>query len=191
MAKVGYEAPNLRISDWVQGGPTNIDRERGKVVVVQVFQVNCPGALHYGMDNAIKVYKKFNRDEVTVLGLATAFEHHHLNNLENLKALLYDGTVVGDTKEYFQEHGMLENGRMKKKIPFPIARDSLIEPPAESIYSRFEEYRGKKTFPETFNEYEMDGTPTILVIDKRGTLRHKIFGAYDPTKDVKKLIKEK
>ena len=42
-AKIGEKAPNLSISKWVQGLPTNFDQEKDHVVLVEVFQVNCPG----------------------------------------------------------------------------------------------------------------------------------------------------
>ena len=28
---------------WVQGAPTNFDQEKDHIVLVEVFQVNCPG----------------------------------------------------------------------------------------------------------------------------------------------------
>jgi hypothetical protein len=43
VAKIGSKAPNLEVSSWVQGKPTNIDKEKGIVVLVEFFQVNCPG----------------------------------------------------------------------------------------------------------------------------------------------------
>jgi hypothetical protein len=35
---IGDKAPNLSVSEWVQGKPTNINRETGNVVLVEVFQ---------------------------------------------------------------------------------------------------------------------------------------------------------
>ena len=52
-AKVGTKAPNLQVSTWVQGKPTNIDKEKGNVVVVDVFQVNWSGCVMYGIPEAI------------------------------------------------------------------------------------------------------------------------------------------
>jgi hypothetical protein len=48
VAKIGSKAPNLEVSNWVQGKPTNIDKEKGNMVLVEVFQVNCPGCFLYG-----------------------------------------------------------------------------------------------------------------------------------------------
>ena len=91
-AKIGSPAPNLQVSSWVQGKPTNIDSEKGNVVLVEVFQVNCPGCFLYGIPEAIDIYKKYKEKGLAVLGLATAFEDFDKNNLENLQALVSNGT---------------------------------------------------------------------------------------------------
>ena len=56
-ARIGDRAPNLSVSEWVQGRPTNIDKESGNVVLVEVFQVNCPGCFIYGIPQAVEMYK--------------------------------------------------------------------------------------------------------------------------------------
>ncbi len=90
-AKIGEKAPNLKISDWVQGLETNFDQEKDHVVLVEVFQVNCPGCFLHGMPVAINMYNKFKNDGVRVLGVATAFEDFDKNTLDNLKLLLQTG----------------------------------------------------------------------------------------------------
>ena len=55
------KAPNLHVSEWVQGLPTNIDKNIGKVVLIEVFQVNCPGCFMYALPNAIEIYKNNSR----------------------------------------------------------------------------------------------------------------------------------
>ena len=92
------KAPNLRIGEWVQGVPTNIDEELGKVIVVEVFQVNCPGCFLYGIPEAIAVHNNSDKSEVKVLGVATAFEDYDKNTLDNLKLLLSKGEVIGEMR---------------------------------------------------------------------------------------------
>ena len=48
-AQIGKKAPNLKVSEWVQGNNTNLDQHNGNVVLVEVFQVNCPGCFMYGI----------------------------------------------------------------------------------------------------------------------------------------------
>ena len=88
VARIGEKAPSLKVSKWVQGMPTNIDKEKDNVVLVEVFQVNCPGCFLYGIPEAIEMYKKYHKDGLTVLGVATAFEDFDKNTLENLELLL-------------------------------------------------------------------------------------------------------
>lgn len=205
MAKIGTKAPNLQVSTWVQGRPTNIDNEKGNVVVVEVFQVNCPGCFMYGLPEAIDLYKKYHDKGLTVLGMATAFEDYDKNTLENLQKLLSTGEVIGETHKALSQYGQLKNGgKLPYKIPFPVGMDMLkketgdltdnkvmdfieanipdfktySEKDRHVLVGRVKEYLKHKEYSaKTFEEYAMRGTPTSLVIDKKGNLRHNLFGA--------------
>ena len=61
VAKIGNKAPNLKVSKWVQGLPTNIDKEKENVVLIEVFQVNCPGCFLYGIPESIDGEPALNR----------------------------------------------------------------------------------------------------------------------------------
>lgn len=202
--KLGTKAPNLQVSTWVQGMPTNIDNEKGNVVVVEVFQVNCPGCFMYGIPEAINLYNQYRNNGLTVLGMATAFEDYDKNTLDNLKKLLVDGEVVGETYKALSMYGQLKNGKLPYKIPFPVAMDLLIketslvteskimdvieanvpdfrsysEKDRQMMIERVKMYlKGKEYSAKTFEEYAMHGTPTSLVIDRKGNLRYNLFGA--------------
>ena len=126
VAKIGVKAPNLGVSKWVQGLPTNIDKEKDNVVLVEVFQVNCPGCFIYGIPQAIDIYQKYRKEGVTVLGIATAFEDFDKNTLENLELLLTTGEVIGETKKALGQYGQLvEGNKLPYKIPFPVGMDLL------------------------------------------------------------------
>ena len=122
--EIGSKAPNLILSDWVQGLPTNIDEMIGNVIVVEVFQVNCPGCFLYGLPQAVNLYEKFKDKEVKVIGVATAFEDYDKNTIENLRLLVSEGKVIGETYKALKQHGkLLEGDKLYYKIPFPIAHD--------------------------------------------------------------------
>ncbi len=202
-AKIGEKAPNLKISEWVQGLPSNIDKEKDKVVLVEVFQVNCPGCFLYGIPEAINIYNKFKDDGVRVFGVATAFEDFDKNTLENLKLLLETGEVIGDTKNGLQQYGKLKDSKLTYKIPFPIAMDSLKksseniteerimdfihsqmpdfdsqpEDYKKQIIERVKDYMKSKEYEaETFEMFSLQGTPSFIVIDRKGVLRDVSFG---------------
>ena len=121
----GQPAPNLAVSNWVRGAPTNLDQERGNVVLVEVFQVNCPGCFFTAIPEAIKVHDHFAGQGVTVLGVATAFEDWDRNTLDNLKRLAETGEVIGETRRMLDQARMLDDGKLRYRIPFPLAMDEL------------------------------------------------------------------
>ncbi|MDQ3884846.1 MAG: TlpA family protein disulfide reductase, partial [Thermoproteota archaeon] len=126
VATIGTKAPNIEVSAWVQGKPTNIDKEKGNVVLIEIFQVNCPGCFLYGIPEAIDIYRKYSDRGLKVLGLATAFEDFDKNNLENLQKLVTTGEVVGETYHALSQYGRLRDGnKLPYNIPFPIAMDML------------------------------------------------------------------
>ncbi len=201
--KVGEKAPNIKVSKWVQGLPTNFDKEKDHIVLVEVFQVNCPGCFLYGIPEAINIYNKYHSEGVTVLGVATAFEDYDKNTLENLELLLKSGEVIGETKKGLSQYGKLDDSKLSYKIPFPVAMDSLIKETGESSESRIknfiynqipdfdsqpEDYRNqiiqrvkdylksKEYSAETFEEYSLQGTPSTIVVDRKGILRDVSFG---------------
>lgn len=213
------KAPNLKIGEWVQGVPTNIDKEQGKVIVIEVFQVNCPGCFLYGIPEAIGVYNNTDKSEVKVLGIATAFEDYDKNNLDNLKLLVTKGEVIGETLRALRMYGRVENGnKLPYSIPHPVAMDSLIKRSGDvqesqvlefleenvsgyqayneqdklMLFERAKHYLGSKEFSAlTFEEYKLKGTPSTILIDRKGLVRDIAFGADGGLKSkVDLLLKE-
>ena len=204
MAVIGEKAPNLNLGKWVQGIDTNFDKEGDNVKLVEVFQVNCPGCFMHSIPEIINIYNKYKGDGLSVMGVATAFEDYDKNTLENLEMLLTTGEVVGDTKQALTQYGQLNDGKLQFKIPYPIAMDSLVkeggEPSMEKmtafinqqipnfesqpddyknkIYARVKEYYKSKEFTaETFEMYALQGTPSTILVDRKGILRDVSFGS--------------
>lgn len=203
--QIGIKAPNIHVSEWVQGLSTNIDKNIGKVILVEVFQVNCPGCFMYGLPSAIEIYKKYSRDDVIVLGLATAFEDYDKNTLDNLRLLLTSGEVIGETLNALRQYGQLiGNNKLPYKIPFPVGMDILkkiernfsdnyvidfMEANIENynsyhdsdkkiLFERVKHYlRNKEYSAMTFETYRLQGTPSAIVVDRKGILRNVSFGA--------------
>ena len=202
-AQISKKAPNLKVSEWVQGNDTNLDQHSGNVVLVEVFQVNCPGCFMYGIPEAIEIFNKYKSKGVSVLGVATAFEDFDKNTLKNLKLLVETGKVVGETEKMLSQCGQLDGDKITFKIPYPIAMDSLIKqsddvtkeqmdslikkqiPDFDSqsenykneIYGRVKNYFLSKEYSaETFEMYALPGTPSSILIDRKGILRDISFG---------------
>lgn len=203
--KAGSPAPELKVSEWVQGGPISLKDYQGKVVVVEVFQVNCPGCFIYGIPEAIDTYQKYKNNGVVVLGLATAFEDFDKNTLENLKLLLQESKVIGETLTTLSyQNKLLNDGKLSYNIPFPVGMDMLLkerlpiegkrimefvnanvldfelyhQKDKDQIISRVKSYLETKPYsPVTFEEYSLKGTPSTIFIDKKGILRETAFGS--------------
>ena len=218
MAVIGEKAPNLKLGKWVQGMDTNFDKEGDNVKLVEVFQVNCPGCFMNSIPEIINIYNKYKGDGLSVMGVATAFEDYDKNTLENLEMLLTTGEVVGDTKQALTQYGQLNDGKLQFKIPYPVAMDSLVkeggEPSMEKmtafinqqipnfesqpdeyknqIYARVKEYYKSKEFTaETFEMYSLQGTPSTILVDRKGILRDVSFGSTANLESmVQKLLNE-
>lgn len=136
-------APDWTIDEWL-----NTDRplERtdftGKVVVLEAFQMLCPGCVSHGLPLAKKISETFRSEDVAVIGLHTVFEHHEAQGHKvALQAFLH---------EY--------------RIRFPVGID------AQSAESRL---------PVTMSAYELQGTPSLILLDRTGQRRQQYFGAVD------------
>ncbi|WP_029145317.1 peroxiredoxin family protein [Microbacterium luticocti] len=131
-----YPAPELDVDRWFGGEPTSLAQLRGRVVMIEAFQMLCPGCLSYGLPQAQRVHRQF--PEVAVIGLHTVFEHHGVTGPDALAVFL-------------SEFG----------IPFPVAVDR---------------HDGQR-MPVTMRAYDLQGTPSTVLIDKAGNLRLTHLGA--------------
>ena len=203
VVQIGQKAPNLKISQWVQGLDTNLDKQGDNIILVDVFQVNCPGCFMYGIPESIEIYNKYKTEGVSVLGVATAFEDFDKNTISNLELLVKTGEVIGETKKMLSQYGQLDGDKLAYKIPYPVAMDSLVKESGEvskekmdslintqipnfdaqsedyksQIYERVKNYFMSKEYTaETFEMYSLQGTPSNILIDRKGILRDISFG---------------
>src|SRR5690606_17828600 len=135
-------APELQVSQWFNTpAPLSLAALRGRVVVVEAFQMLCPGCVSHGLPQVQRVRRVFAGGDVAVIGLHSVFEHHAAMTPVALQAFLH---------EY--------------RIDFPVGVDA----PADA-----------GPLPRTMAAYRMRGTPTLLLIDREGRLRHHHFGQVD------------
>lgn len=131
-------APELLVSQWFNtGGPITLEQLRGKVVVIEAFQMLCPGCVSHGLPQARQIARIFPTGNVAVLGLHTVFEHHSAMTPVSLKAFIH---------EY--------------RLTFPIGVDQA----------------GEANIPKTMQAYQLQGTPSLIIIDQNGYLRATHFG---------------
>ncbi len=140
MSVIVERPPELEVEHWLNSdAPISLESLTGRVVVLEAFQMLCPGCVSHSLPQAVRVSELFNPKDVIVLGLHTVFEHHHVQGTRAaLQAFLH---------EY--------------RIAFPVA----IDAPSEH-----------GPIPRTMAKYNMQGTPTTILIDKTGRLRKQSFG---------------
>lgn len=134
-------APELDVTEWLNTPePLSLSKLRGRVVVIEAFQMLCPGCAQMALPQLARVQEQFGRTGVAVLGLHTVFEHHETQGPRSaLEAFL---------REY--------------RYTFPVGID---RPSPQG--------RG---MPVTMAAYRMEGTPTLILVDRQGRLRRQAFG---------------
>lgn len=134
----GVELSEIEAAEWLNcKAPQTLASLRGRVVVIEAFQMLCPGCVAHGLPQVQKVRQTFRPEDVMVLGLHSVFEHHEAMTPVALRAFL-------------QEYG----------IRFPVAVDVPGEGP----------------LPRTMKKWQLEGTPTLLLVDRQGRLRARHFG---------------
>jgi len=138
-------AKPLHIERWTNCDPQfDLDVFSSKIKVIHVFQMLCPGCVYRGIPQTIELYKKFNSDDLQVVGLHSVFENH----------------------EVMQPHA-LEVFTSEWRLPFPVGIDKRED---------------GEWMPETMKTYQLQGTPSLIVIDHLGEIQLNSFGHVDQGK---------
>ncbi len=213
-------ATQPEIECWVQGQEVKIDEQRGSVILIEVIQVNCPGCFLHALPEAIRLYEKYTPQGLKVFAIATAFEHYQHNTLNNLQRLLHQGKLSGEPLLQLAKAGFLDGQKLPYTIPFSVAMDKLVlnedrinetaihqfilsqipdfadkdrdREKKLSIYRQAENYlKNKQYHALTFEMYDLQGTPSSILIDKQGILRKVSFAASNTLEaDIQILLNE-
>ena len=94
MQSTNTTAPELAVTRWFNtaASPTLTDL-RGEIVVIEAFQMLCPGCVSHGLPQAKRIQQNFG-DDVTLLGLHTVFEHHDAMTPVSLEAFLHEYQIT-------------------------------------------------------------------------------------------------
>ena len=201
-----HSLSDIAVDTWVQGGPVALNNLVGSVVLIEVFQVNCPGCFIYSLPRAIDLHDRYQQQGLVVIGLATAFEDYDKNTLENLQELVTTGEVIGETFKALNQYGMLSQGKLAWKIPFAVGMDRVVaetEPVTDervyryaseflpdfeklsdeqrkSVLQQVRHYMERKSMrAETFERFALQGTPSCILFDRKGQLKDVSFGQID------------
>ncbi|MGP6173224.1 peroxiredoxin family protein [Corynebacterium sp. A21] len=131
----------LQVQEWLGHPGLDMADLRGKVVLIEVFQMLCPGCVNHGIPQAKRVHQMMDPQQVQVIGLHSVFEHHEVMTPAALRVFL-------------SEFG----------VRFPVA----VDLPREG-----------HRIPTTMNAYRLQGTPSLILVDRSGRLRQIQFGQVD------------
>jgi len=150
-------AQPLQTTAWLNvPAPVTLESLRGQVVLLEAFQMLCPGCVSHALPQALRARHLFAEEDLAVIGLHTVFEHHDVQG--TARAL----------EVFLHEYG----------IGFPVG----IDAPSEN-----------GDLPRTMRAYGMQGTPTTILIDRRGNLRRHHYGHQDDMRlgaDIMALLRE-
>lgn len=92
---ISKHAPELQVSHWLNtDAPLMLEKLKGRVVLIEAFQMLCPGCVSHGLPQAQRVANTFSQDDVVVIGLHTVFEHHEAQGTQKaLAAFLHEYRV--------------------------------------------------------------------------------------------------
>jgi hypothetical protein len=85
---IGTMAPELDTAGWLNGPPQTLEALRGRVVLIETFQMLCPGCVSHGLPQAQRVHRSLSGSELSVIGLHTVFEHHEVMGRDALEVFL-------------------------------------------------------------------------------------------------------
>lgn len=82
-------------AEWLNAPATfSLAALSGKVVVVEAFQMLCPGCVSHGLPQAKAIRQIFPEADVAVLGLHSVFEHHAAMTPVSLAAFLHEYRIA-------------------------------------------------------------------------------------------------
>ena len=85
----GARAPEWDIAEWINSDPVRLEDLKGQVVVIDFFQLWCPGCKSFSIPLTLKWEKEFAEeianDQMKIISIHTVFEGHQHQSVERLR----------------------------------------------------------------------------------------------------------
>jgi thiol-disulfide isomerase/thioredoxin len=138
---IGNPAPPMDISLWINGEGFTLKDLRGKVVVLEFFQLWCPGCNRFSIPLMKKWFEEYGkRQEIQFLSIHTVFEGHSYQTVTRLRQFIRENEI----------NHLVGVDRHSEREPIPV----------------------------TMKRYNTGGTPSMVILDKRGVVRFKRLGGF-------------
>lgn len=140
-------APQWKVSEWLNGDGGNIDSLKGKVIVIDFFQLWCPGCNKFSIPLMEHWEKKVYADEVgagrlVFISIHTVFEGHNYQTTKRLKRFVKEkgmthpvgvdlhmsGSRLPETMRLYQTRGTPEMAMVDKEGNIRFQQFGFFEP---------------------------------------------------------------
>ncbi len=142
------KAPDWTIEEWVVGPPTSLEKLRGKVIVIDFFQLWCPGCNSFSIPLMEHWEKKYAKQKaagkIAFVSIHTVFEGHSYQNNKKLREFV---------KKKNMHHPVGVDARKEgARIPITMDRYNTYGTPEMAVidkngYIRFQKFGGFKPHP--------------------------------------------
>lgn len=84
-------APELSVSSWLNTNkPMSLLKLRGKVILLEAFQMLCPACVFRSLPQASVFAELFRGEDFQLIGLHSVFEHHDVMTKEALEVFIHE-----------------------------------------------------------------------------------------------------
>lgn len=95
---VGRAAPQWDILEWIGGNGGNVDQHRGKVIVIDFFQLWCPGCNKFSGPLMSHWQKKYAASiasgDMALVKIHTVFEGHNYQTVRKLRSYIQEKGIT-------------------------------------------------------------------------------------------------
>lgn len=82
-------APEWVVSQWINSEPLKLSELKGKVVIIEFFQLWCPGCNRFSIPLMLDWEKKYqNNEDIQLISIHTVFEGHDYQTPQRLKEFI-------------------------------------------------------------------------------------------------------
>ncbi|MGB6058033.1 MAG: TlpA disulfide reductase family protein [Microthrixaceae bacterium] len=121
-------APELDVTRWFNSPPLDLASLRGKVVLIEAFQMLCPACVSHSIPQAQRVQRMYHSDQVAVLGIHTVFEHHEVMGPDALEAFISEYRITFPVG--------VDRREGSERIPVTMGRLDLQGTPSQILLDR-------------------------------------------------------
>ena len=87
--------PEIIAQRWLNSDKKRtLKAEKGKVIVIAIWQLECPGSQKFGLPQAMRLRRAFEEDEVAVFGLHMPFEKFAEQTPDKVEAYLNENEIM-------------------------------------------------------------------------------------------------